>query len=242
LSNLSRLCVRISKPRTRGSGGNGGKVLEAQLAVDGKAGKYKEFKGNVTTVYANPLSLGGSGNGHYSGNAETYMNVGEAMGRAMAELVAQTPKGGMGKGSTASTAAVPAPELRKARKLAPGKQAELNQLLLVTLVKLNDANRLKSVPIPLSVTQAKVSLVSVKADKILTFRSGSGKTADFQFDTLKTVDYANLAILAAQLKPDNDVTALAGVYLECLGRVELADNKYADAGTKSTQQMEAFFE
>lgn len=71
----------------KGSGGNGGKVLEAQLAVDGATGKYPEFKGNVATVYSNPLSLGGSGNSHYGGNSETYMNVGEAMGKAMVELL-----------------------------------------------------------------------------------------------------------------------------------------------------------
>jgi len=72
---------------TKGSGGNGGKVLEAQLAVDGASGKHPEFKGNVATVYSNPLSLGGSGNGHYGGNAETYMNVAEAMGKAMVDLM-----------------------------------------------------------------------------------------------------------------------------------------------------------
>lgn len=72
---------------TKGGGGNGGKVLEAQLAVDGTSGKYPEFKGNVATVYSNPLSKGGSGNSHYGGNAETYMEVGEAMGRAMVELI-----------------------------------------------------------------------------------------------------------------------------------------------------------
>ena len=72
---------------TKGSTGNGGKILEAQLAVDGTSGKYPEFKGNVATVYANPLSKGGSGNSHYNGNAETYMDVGEAMGKAMAELL-----------------------------------------------------------------------------------------------------------------------------------------------------------
>jgi hypothetical protein len=72
---------------TKGSGGNGGKILDAQLAVDGKDGKHPEFKGNVATVYSNPLSKGGSGNSHYGGNAETYMNVGEAMGKAMVELL-----------------------------------------------------------------------------------------------------------------------------------------------------------
>ncbi len=71
----------------KGSGGNGGRILDAQLAVDGTAGKYPEFKGNVATVYSHPLSRGGSGNSHYNGNAETYMAVGEAMGKAMAGLL-----------------------------------------------------------------------------------------------------------------------------------------------------------
>jgi Carbohydrate esterase, sialic acid-specific acetylesterase len=67
--------------------GCGNKVFDAHRAVDGKEGKYPEFKGNVATVYSNPLSKGGSGNGHYGGNAETYMNVGEAMGKAMVDLL-----------------------------------------------------------------------------------------------------------------------------------------------------------
>ena len=32
---------------------------------------------------------GGSGNGHYGGKAEVYMDVGEAMGKAMVELLKQ---------------------------------------------------------------------------------------------------------------------------------------------------------
>jgi len=72
---------------TKGSGGNGGMVLDAQLAVDGSSGKYSEFKGNVATVYAHPMAQGGSGNGHYGGKAEVYMDVGEAMGKAMVELL-----------------------------------------------------------------------------------------------------------------------------------------------------------
>jgi hypothetical protein len=67
--------------------GCGNKVFDAHMAVDSKDGKHPEFKGNVATVYSNPLSMGGSGNGHYGGNPETYMNVGEAMGKAMVELL-----------------------------------------------------------------------------------------------------------------------------------------------------------
>ena len=71
----------------KGCGGTEGTVLEAQLAVDGDSGKHPEFKGNVATVYTHPMAQGGSGNGHYNGNAEVYMDVGEAMGKAMAELL-----------------------------------------------------------------------------------------------------------------------------------------------------------
>ena len=72
---------------TKDSGGPGGEILNAQLAVDGSSGKYPEFKGNVATIYTNPMAQGGSGNGHYGGKAEVYMDVGEAMGKAMAALL-----------------------------------------------------------------------------------------------------------------------------------------------------------
>ncbi len=66
---------------------NTGKILQAHLAVDGNSGKHPEFKGNVATIYTNPMAQGGGGNGHYGGNAEVYMDVGEAMGQAMAEML-----------------------------------------------------------------------------------------------------------------------------------------------------------
>jgi len=72
---------------TKGCGGNTETVMNAQLAVDGKSGKYPEFKGNVATVYTHDMARGGSGNGHYGGNAKVYMDVGEAMGKAMVELL-----------------------------------------------------------------------------------------------------------------------------------------------------------
>ena len=62
-------------------------ALDAQLAVDGATGKYPDFKGNVSTVYTHPLSQGGASNSHYDGNAQTYMDVGQAMGEAMVQLI-----------------------------------------------------------------------------------------------------------------------------------------------------------
>ena len=60
--------------------------MEAQLAVSDPS-KHPEFKGNVATVYTHDMAQGGAGNGHYNGNAEVYMDVGEAMGKAMVELL-----------------------------------------------------------------------------------------------------------------------------------------------------------
>ncbi len=84
--NAKFVCATLGQTQ-KGAEGNEGLILNAQLAVDGKAGKYKEFEGNVSTIYSKPLCQGGASNSHYGGNAETYMDIGEAMGRAMAELL-----------------------------------------------------------------------------------------------------------------------------------------------------------
>jgi hypothetical protein len=84
--NALFVCATMGQAK-KGSGGAGGKITDAQLAVDGRTGKYPEFRGNVATFYSNPVSKGGSANGHYGGNAETYMNVGDGMGRLMAQLI-----------------------------------------------------------------------------------------------------------------------------------------------------------
>ena len=68
-----------------GSKGGDGVILDAMKAVSKNSDP--ELKGKVGFVYSNPLSKGGSSSGHYSGNPETYMNIGEAMGKAMVELL-----------------------------------------------------------------------------------------------------------------------------------------------------------
>jgi hypothetical protein len=84
--NAKFVCASLGQTQ-KGATDGGGKILEAMLAVDGQSGKYPEFKDNVAAVYTHPLSKGGSSGGHYGGNAETYMNVGEAMGQAMVKLL-----------------------------------------------------------------------------------------------------------------------------------------------------------
>merc|ERR1712147_385247 len=75
-------------PMNHSATDGGGKILDAMLAVDGKSGKYPEFAGNVAAVYTHPLSKGASASSHYGGNAQTYKNIGQAMGAAMVELMA----------------------------------------------------------------------------------------------------------------------------------------------------------
>jgi hypothetical protein len=89
--NAKFVCATLGQT-AKGAKGTEGQILEAQLAVDGKSGKYPEFKGNVATVYSKPLCHGGASNSHYGGNAETYMDVGQAMGWAMADLLTKDKK------------------------------------------------------------------------------------------------------------------------------------------------------
>ena len=60
-------------------------IIEAKFAIS-DASKHPDFKGDVATVYSHPLSMGSSSNAHYGGNAKTYMNVGEGLGKAMVKL------------------------------------------------------------------------------------------------------------------------------------------------------------
>jgi hypothetical protein len=46
-----------------------------------------EFKGKAAVFFTQPVANGGSSGSHYGGNGETYMSVGEGMGKAMVELL-----------------------------------------------------------------------------------------------------------------------------------------------------------
>ena len=66
-------------------------VAEAQLAVSGDRGKYPEFRGNVTAIetrgFWRDAAVSPRNQGfHYNQNAETYMLVGEALGKGMVKL------------------------------------------------------------------------------------------------------------------------------------------------------------
>ncbi|MEZ6057576.1 MAG: sialate O-acetylesterase [Planctomycetaceae bacterium] len=84
--NAKFVCATLGQTDKDNASGTEKDIIEGQFAVS-DPDKYPEFKGNVATVYTHPLSKGGASNSHYGGNAETYMNVGEAMGQAMVELL-----------------------------------------------------------------------------------------------------------------------------------------------------------
>jgi hypothetical protein len=64
-------------------------VFDAQMAV-GDPGKYPEFKGNVrsidTRLMTFPIAECPGGRDRYKGHADSYLKIGEAMGKAMLEL------------------------------------------------------------------------------------------------------------------------------------------------------------
>ncbi|MHC4742999.1 MAG: fibronectin type III domain-containing protein [Planctomycetota bacterium] len=71
-------------------------IANGQLAVSGETGNYPEFEGNVKTMEARGYWRDGSVSPtttgyHYNHNSETYMLVGDALGRAMVELINGDP-------------------------------------------------------------------------------------------------------------------------------------------------------
>ena len=80
------VCATLGQtPKDGGKNANEKMILEAKFAIT-DAEKYPDLKGDVATVYSHPLSMGSASNGHYGGNAKTYMNVGLGLGEAMVEL------------------------------------------------------------------------------------------------------------------------------------------------------------
>jgi len=65
-------------------------VFDAQMAV-GDAEKYPEFAANVRSIdtrpMCRPLKASPGGRDRFAGNAETYLEIGDAMAEAMLELI-----------------------------------------------------------------------------------------------------------------------------------------------------------
>jgi len=138
---------------------------------------------------------------------------------------------------------VPVQPSREARKLAAERLVSLNRALLSTLVKLSADGMLEPLPIGLSVTSQSVLLTTANAEGALTFKAQNRQEATLNFNDLTGVDHVTLALLVAKLKPTSgDAQAMAGVYLETLGRVSDADSYFEKAGAESRQKLEKLFD
>lgn len=135
------------------------------------------------------------------------------------------------------------PVLRKARKLPTERIASLDKALQNTLVKMSEGGELKPVPVILSKTRAKIWLAKAGSDGTLTFQLIDGdQTAEFKMEELTTGDRVSLSVLVATLlATSKDAQAMAGVYMEAIGRVTDADSYYEKAGKESCQKFEKLF-
>ncbi|MDG2223801.1 MAG: sialate O-acetylesterase [Rubripirellula sp.] len=85
-ANAKFACATLRQTE-KGATDNDRKLVEAMFAIDGKSGKSHQFKGNTPTACSHPLSKESSSVSHYDGTGETDMNIGDARGQAMVELL-----------------------------------------------------------------------------------------------------------------------------------------------------------
>ena len=176
-----------------------------------------EFKDQAAVFYSKPVAKGGSG-GHYGGDPNTYMGVGEGMGKLMVELLGeektspkQTSKSESGAGA-------------KAVQLTTDQKGKLGALVKSTLIEMSSKGELKPLQVNISKTRAKIWLAKADSDGLLTFQVMNGqKQASFKFDDLKATDHIILSRLIAALRTDNkEAQALAGLCISSVGNKRLA--------------------
>ncbi len=134
--------------------------------------------------------------------------------------------------------------LREARKLSADKQVILDRALLRTLSSLSESGVLTPVPLDMSFTSRRVWLKSVSSEGVLEFQLVEGsKVAEMEWSSIDHDDRALLALLIAHLRQNSrDAQAMAGIYMETLGKVEQADTYYTEAGDASRQKFESLFD
>jgi hypothetical protein len=74
------VCASLGQTEEGDTDSGHGKILQAMKS-------FAAGSDDIGFVYTHPLSKGSSSSAHYGGNAQTYMNVGLAMGEKMVELL-----------------------------------------------------------------------------------------------------------------------------------------------------------
>ena len=186
-----------------------------------------EFKEQAAVFYSKPVANGGSG-GHYGGDPNTYMGVGEGMGKLMVELL------GKEKPSPKQAAKSDSSGEAKAVQLTADQKGKISGLVKSTLIEMSEKGELKPIQVNISKTRAKIWLAKADSQGVLTFQLMKGeKQASFKFNDLKSSDHIVFSRLIAALRADDqEAQALAGLYIASAGNKRLA----ASYLKKSTQQ------
>ena len=131
-----------------------------------------------------------------------------------------------------------------ARTMSASNQKLLHNALLGVLRKLSSDQALAPVPLSLSITARKVILVEVEPESKLVLQAvGVDQKAPVNFEDLKLSDRATLSLLVASLRgTSKDAQAMAGVYMELLGKMQDASAFYSKAGTESSKKLASLFD
>jgi hypothetical protein len=196
-----------------------------------------EFKDQAAVFYSKPVAKGGSG-GHYGGDPNTYMGVGEGMGKLMLELL------GKEKPSQKQAAKSDSSGEAKAVQLTADQKGKLSGIVRSTLVEMSGKGELKAIPLTISKTRSQVWLAQAGSTGVFTFQLMRGeKQASFKFEELKPSDHIVLSRLIAALRPKNvEAQAIAGLYIESSGNKRLAAGYLKRATQEAIQKVVGLLE
>ena len=128
---------------------------------------------------------------------------------------------------------------RPARQIAAEARDELNEILYVSLLELSNEQKLVRLPMDLSKARSKVWLSKVELGPKFEFSAMQGShKAVFGWEDMDADDQAMLAAVVARLRAEDPVSqAVAGIYMEAAGDVEMADNYYKKAGPEFADKI-----
>lgn len=173
----------------------------------------------------------------------------EPLAKSLDTSVADGEKGGLSKSHSSAFAKATGSAKNKpvkvsARTMSASNQKLLHNALLGALRKLSSDKALAPVPLSLSITARKVILVEVEPESKLVLQAvGVDQKAPVNFEDLKLSDRATLSLLVAYLRgTSKDAQAMAGVYMELLGKMQDASAFYSKAGTESSNKLASLFD
>ncbi len=196
--------------------------------------KLPEFKDQAAVFFTKAVSKGGSGNGHYNGNPETYMNVGEGMGAAMVELLKNSIKNTPKTTTNNNQNDVP-----KNLVLTKAQQAKMPELVKSILVDMSKKKELKEISINISKTKANVWLAKMEENGDATFQlMNDSKQAVIKYNDLNINDMIVLGRLIAAIRTeDATAQAVAGFCITLVNNSTLAKTYFTKSNSEAIQNL-----